>query len=169
MSETDQYVANNAIYASERGRRELPIIPSKHVAVIACMDSRIDVFRVLGLKEGEAHIIRNAGGVVTDDALRSLIISQRLLKTREIILIHHTDCGMLIFRDDELRAQIAAEVGEKPLVALQSFSDLKADILECMHRIRTNPFLRHRDVRGFVLDVATGKLNEVHAPAGASD
>ena len=163
MSVTEEYLANNRAYESNGGMGALPLPPSKHVAVVACMDARLDVYRILGLHEGEAHVIRNAGGVVTDDALRSLIISQRLLGTTEIILIHHTDCGMVTFQDDQLREAIAAEVGEKPLIAFQAFGDVEGDVREGIHRIRHNPFLLHHDVRGFVFDVATGNLNEVHA------
>jgi len=162
MSVTEHYLANNRAYESNGGKGPLPMPPSKHVAIVACMDARLDVYRVLGLNEGEAHVIRNAGGVVTDDALRSLIISQRLLGTTEIILIHHTDCGMLTFKDDQLREAIATEVGEKPLVAFQAFEDVEADVREGLHRIHRNPFLLHHEVRGFVFDVATGKLGEVH-------
>jgi len=162
MSVTEEYLKNNGNYESNDGRGALPMPPSKHVAVVACMDARLDVYRILGLVEGEAHVIRNAGGVVTDDALRSLVISQRLLGTKEIILIHHTDCGMLTFKDDELREKISAEVGEKPLFALQAFDDLDRDVREGLHRVHSNPFLLHRDaVRGFIFDVATGKLHEV--------
>jgi carbonic anhydrase len=162
MSVTEDYIKNNENYTSNAGRGALPMPPSKHVAVLACMDARLDVYRILGLGEGEAHVIRNAGGVVTDDALRSLVISQRLLGTKEIILIHHTDCGMLTFKDDELREKIGAEVGEKPLFAFQAFDDLERDVREGLHRIHRNPFLLQRDaVRGFVFDVATGKLHEV--------
>src|SRR6201996_6500379 len=127
MTVTDDYLANNAQYASDFSG-PLPLPPSKHVAVVACMDARLDVYRILGLGEGEAHVIRNAGGVVTDDALRSLVISQRLLGTKEIILIHHTDCGMLTFKDDELREKIGAEVGEKPLFAFQAFDVPERDV-----------------------------------------
>ena len=162
MSATDRYLENNAQYRPNEGHGALPMPPSQHLAVVACMDARLDVYRILGLKEGEAHVIRNAGGVVTDDVLRSLVISQRLLGTTEIVLIHHTDCGMLTFKDDELREKIAAEVGEKPLFALQAFSDLEEDVREGLHRIRGNPFIPHRErVRGFVFDVDTGKLREV--------
>lgn len=143
MSVTDEYLANNAHYRTNNGNGALPLPPSKHVAVVACMDARLDVYRILGLNEGEAHVIRNAGGVVTEDALRSLVISQHLLGTTEIILIHHSDCGMVTFKDDELREKIGAQVGEKPLFAFQAFPDVEAD------------------VRGFVFDVATGKLREV--------
>ena len=162
MSVTEQYLANNRNYRSNDGRGALPLPPSKHVAVVACMDARLDVYRILGLHEGESHVIRNAGGVVTDDEIRSLAISQRLLGTEEIILIHHTDCGMVTFKDDQLREQIAAEVGEKPLIAFQAFGNIEDDVREGIHRIRGNPFLLHRNVRGFVFDVATGQLNEVH-------
>jgi carbonic anhydrase len=135
---------------------------STHLAVVACMDARLDVYRILGLREREAHVIRNAGGIVSDDALRSLIVSQRLLGTTGIVLIHHTDCGMLTFKDDELRAALAKEVGEKPLFAFGAFDDLDADVREGLQRIRRNPFLPHKDnVRGFVFDVATGQLREV--------
>jgi len=164
MSATDRYVTNNSFYVANGGHGALPMPPSQHVAVVACMDARLDVYRLLGLAEGEAHVIRNAGGVVTDDGLRSLVISQRLLGTTEVVLVHHTDCGMLTFKDDALRDQIAAEVGEKPLFALQAFSDVDADVRSGMQRVRTNVFVPHRDtVRGFVFDVATGKLTEVSA------
>ena len=162
MSATDQFIKNNAGYSANEGRGALPMPPGQHVAVVACMDARLDVYRILGLREGEAHVIRNAGGVVTEDALRSLIISQRLLGTKEIVLIHHSDCGMLTFKDDDLREKIGAEVGEKPLFAFQAFGDLEGDVREGIHRIRGNPFIPHRDnVRGFVFDVESGKLNEV--------
>jgi carbonic anhydrase len=162
MSVTDRLLENNSHYATNAGRGALPMPPSQHVAVVACMDARLDVYRLLGLTEGEAHVIRNAGGVVTEDALRSLIISQRLLGTSEIILIHHTDCGMLTFSDDALREKIAQEVGFKPLFALQAFPDVEEDVREGLRRIQANPFIPHKDkVRGFVFDVATGKLNEV--------
>ena len=164
MSNTDRYLENNAKYSSNEGKGALPMPPSAHVAIVACMDARLDVYRILGLHEGEAHLIRNAGGVVTDDALRSLIISQRLLGTSEVILIHHTDCGMLTFKDDDLREKIAEEVGERPAFAFAAFSDLERDVREGLQRIVRNPFLVHKDhVRGFVFDVATGKLHEVNA------
>jgi carbonic anhydrase len=162
MSVTDRYLSHNDQYVSNAGHGALPRPPSQHLAVVACMDARLDVYDILGLAEGEAHVIRNAGGVVTDDALRSLLISQRLLGTNEIILMHHTDCGMLTFTDDELRAAIAGEVGEAPQFALHAFSDVEADVREGLRRVRDSVFLPHRDaVRGFVFDVATGKLNEV--------
>jgi carbonic anhydrase len=160
---TDEYLRNNAAYARDF-HGPLPLPPAKHIAVVACMDARLDVYRILGLHEGESHVIRNAGGVVTDDAIRSLVISQRLLGTNEIVLIHHTDCGMLTFTDDALRAQIAAETGFKPPYALNAFDDLAADVRAGIARIKADPHLLHRDrVRGFIFDVATGRLNEVVA------
>ena len=161
MTVADQYLANNATYASSfTGPRPLP--PSKHVAVVACMDARLNVYGILGLHEGEAHVIRNAGGVVTDDEIRSLAISQRLLGTEEIILIHHTDCGMLTFTDDEFKKSIQDETGIKPEWAAESFNDLDEDVRQSVNRIKASPFIPKKDsVRGFVFDVATGKLNEV--------
>jgi carbonic anhydrase len=136
--------------------------PASHVAVVACMDARLNVYGILGLKEGEAHVIRNAGGVVTDDEIRSLAISQRLLGTTEIILIHHTDCGMLTFTDDEFKRSIQDETGIKPGWSAEAFTDLDEDVRQSVARIKASPFIPHRDaVRGFVFDVATGKLNEV--------
>ena len=161
MSVTDELLANNAAYA-ERFSGPLPLPPAKHVAVLACMDARIDVYRVLGLNEGEAHVIRNAGGVVTEDEIRSLAISQRLLGTVEIILIHHTDCGMLTFTDDGFKKSIQDEVGVKPPWAAESFTDLDVDVRQSVERIRNSPYIPVKDsIRGFVFDVATGKLNEV--------
>lgn len=161
MSVTDQYLANNAKYA-ETFSGPLPLPPSKHVAVLACMDARLDVYRLLGLGDGEAHVIRNAGGVVTDDEIRSLAISQRLLGTREIILIHHTDCGMLTFTDDEFKRAIQDETGLKPEWAPESFPDIEEDVRQSLRRIEASPFVTlHESLRGFVFDVATGKLSEV--------
>ncbi|GAA1335163.1 beta-class carbonic anhydrase [Saccharothrix algeriensis] len=161
MSVTDELLANNAAYA-ERFTGPLPLPPSKHVAVVACMDARLDVYRALGLNEGEAHVIRNAGGVVTEDEIRSLAISQRLLGTREIILIHHTDCGMLTFTDDEFKRAIQDEVGVKPPWAAEAFPDVEEDVRQSLARVRDNPYIPVKDsVRGFVFDVATGKLTEV--------
>jgi carbonic anhydrase len=158
---TDDYLANNAGYASSF-KGPLPMPPSKHVAIVACMDARLDVSRVLGIKEGEAHVIRNAGGVVTDDAIRSLAISQRLLGTREIILIHHTDCGMLTFTDDDFKRAIQDETGIKPAWAAEAFPDPAEDVRQSLRRIDGSPFVtKHTSLRGFVFDVATGKLNEV--------
>lgn len=161
MSVTDDYLANNAVYA-ETFEGPLPLPPSKGVAVVACMDARLDVAAVLGIKEGEAHVIRNAGGVVTADEIRSLAISQRLLGTREIILIHHTDCGMLTFTDDGFREAIADETGIKPEWAAEAFDDIDEDVRRSIARITNSPFIPHTDqVRGFVFDVATGRLTEV--------
>src|SRR5246500_4042325 len=149
MTVTDQYLANNAEYA-RNFVGPLPLPPSKHVAVVACMDARLDVYRILGLKDGEAHVIRNAGGVITDDEIRSLAISQRLLGTREIILIHHTDCGMLTFSDDEFRHQIEEETGVRPGWAAEAFSDLDADVRQNIARIRASPFIPDKgSIRGF--------------------
>ncbi|MEU9818902.1 beta-class carbonic anhydrase [Pseudonocardia alni] len=161
MSVTDELLENNARYA-ENFSGPLPLPPARKVAVVACMDARLDVYRILGLNEGDAHVIRNAGGVVTDDEIRSLAISQRLLGTEEIILIHHTDCGMLTFTDDAFKASIRDETGIKPQWAAEAFDDLDADVRQSLARIRTNPFVPRTDaVRGFVFDVATGRLNEV--------
>jgi len=161
MSKTDEYLENNRRYAGSFGG-QLPLPPSAGVAVVACMDARLNVYGILGLEEGEAHVIRNAGGVITDDEIRSLAISQRLLGTREIILIHHTDCGMLTFTDDGFKAAIEQETGIKPPWAAEAFSDLDSDVRQSVRRITSSPFIPHTDaVRGFVFDVATGLLNEV--------
>jgi carbonic anhydrase len=158
---TETYVGNNAAYAAGF-KGPLPLPPSKHVAVVACMDARIDVYRVLGLNEGESHVIRNAGGVVTDDVIRSLAISQRLLGTKEIILIHHTDCGMLTFTDDDFKRAIHEETGVKPPWAAEAFPDLADDVRQSLRRIENSPFVtKHVSLRGFIFDVATGKLEEV--------
>jgi carbonic anhydrase len=161
VSVTDEYLTNNAAYAATFSG-PLPLPPSRQVAVVACMDAQLDVYRILGLKDGEAHVIRNAGGVVTDDEIRSLAISQRLLGTQEIILIHHTDCGMLTFTDDDFKAGILDEVGIKPEWAAEAFGDLDTDVRQSIRRIQGSPFIPHTDqVRGFVFDVATGQLREV--------
>ncbi|HEX5189988.1 MAG TPA: carbonic anhydrase [Streptosporangiaceae bacterium] len=161
MSVTDQLLANNAAYAQEFNE-PLPLPPALGVAVVACMDARLNVYGILGLEEGQAHVIRNAGGVVTDDEIRSLAISQRLLGTKEIILIHHTDCGMLTFTDDDFKASIEADTGIKPTWAAEAFSDLDGDVRQSIARIQASPFIPNKDqVRGFVFDVATGLLNEV--------
>ncbi|GAC1411782.1 MAG: carbonic anhydrase [Candidatus Velthaea sp.] len=158
---TEDYLENNRAYASTF-HGPLPMPPARHTAVVACMDARLDVYRILGLREGDSHVIRNAGGVVTDDAIRSLVISQRLLGTNEIVLIHHTDCGMLTFKDDALRGQIEVETGFKPPYALQAFDDPAADVRAGMARIKSDPHLLHKThLRGFVFDVATGRLDEV--------
>jgi carbonic anhydrase len=161
MSVTDEFLTANQTYA-ESFSGPLPLPPARQVAVVACMDARLNVYRLLGLQEGEAHVIRNAGGVVTDDVVRSLTISQRLLGTREIVLIHHTDCGMLTFTDDAFKSQIHEETGIRPPWAPEAFDDLAADVRQCLARIRTSTFIPHTDaVRGFVFDVATGRLDEV--------
>jgi carbonic anhydrase len=161
MSVTDELLENNQRYA-ETFAGPLPMPPARGLAVIACMDARLNLYALLGLAEGEAHVIRNAGGVVTDDEIRSLAISQRLLGTREIILIHHTECGMLTFTDDDFKAAILEDTGIKPPWAAEAFSDLDGDVRQSIARIKASPFLPHTDaVRGFVFDVATGKLNEV--------
>jgi carbonic anhydrase len=161
MSATDELLANNRRYA-DGFTGPLPLPPAKGVAVVACMDARLNLYALLGLEEGQAHVIRNAGGAVTDDGIRSLAISQRLLGTREIILIHHTDCGMLTFTDDDFRAAIQADTGIRPAWSAEAFSDLDADVRQSIARIKASPFVPHKDsVRGFVFDVATGKLNEV--------
>jgi carbonic anhydrase len=161
MSVTDELLANNQRYA-ESFSGPLPLPPAKGVAVVACMDARLNVYSILGLAEGEAHVIRNAGGVVTDDEIRSLAISQRLLGTREIILIHHTDCGMLTFTDDEFKAGIQAETGLKPDWSAEAFSDVDEDVRQSLQRIAADPFIPVKDsVRGFVYEVETGRLREV--------
>ncbi|HEV8221478.1 MAG TPA: carbonic anhydrase [Streptosporangiaceae bacterium] len=161
MSVTDELLANNQRYA-DGFTGPLPMPPAKGVAVVACMDARLNLYGLLGLEEGQAHVIRNAGGVITDDEIRSLAISQRLLGTREIILIHHTDCGMLTFNDDDFRAAIQADTGIRPAWSAEAFDDLDADVRQSVARIKANPFIPYKDsVRGFVFDVATGKLNEV--------
>jgi carbonic anhydrase len=162
MSVTDELLASNARYAAAFDKGHLPLPPARHVAVVACMDARLDVHELLGLAEGDAHVIRNAGGAATDDAVRSLAISQRLLGTHEIVLIHHTDCGMLTFTDGDLKAKIQAEVGIRPPFALEAFPDLDEDVRQSIARIKASPFIPHRDqVRGFVYDVKTGRLREV--------
>jgi carbonic anhydrase len=162
MAVTDRLLENNARYAAGFSDGDLPLPPSQKLAVVACMDARLDVHRILGLEHGDAHVIRNAGGAVTEDVIRSLTISQRLLGTEEIILIHHTDCGMLTFTDDQVKEQIAADTGVRPAFALEAFSDLEEDVRQSMARIQASPFIPRKDqVRGFVYDVRTGRLEEV--------
>src|SRR6202048_4581203 len=159
MSATDELVKNNESYANSF-KGGLPMPPAKKVAVIACMDARLHPTKILGLNEGDAHIIRNAGGGVTEDVIRSLTISQRLLGTEEIILIHHTDCGMLTFKDDDVKEQIAGDTGIRPPFALEAFADLEADVRQSKARIEASPFIPHKDqIRGFVYDVKSGRLN----------
>jgi carbonic anhydrase len=162
MTVTDELLKNNAEFARTFDKGDLPMPPGKGLAVVACMDARLNVYALLGLEEGQAHVIRNAGGVVSDDALRSLVISQRLLGTREVILIHHTDCGMLTFTDDQVKADIEADVGLRPHFALEAFGDLERDIRQSIARIKHSPFIPHKDsIRGFIYDVRTGALQEV--------
>ena len=164
MSVTDQLLRNNEHYAGSFEKGHLPLPPAKGVAVVACMDARLIPTRVLGLEEGDAHVIRNAGGVVTDDEIRSLAISQRLLGTTEIILIHHTDCGMLTFTDDEFKRSVQDDTGIKPEWAAEAFSDLDEDVRQSIARIQASPFIPNKDsVRGFVYEVETGRLREVDA------
>lgn len=161
MSVTDELLTNNEAYAATFDKGDLPLPPARGVAVVACMDARLDVHKILGLGEGDAHVIRNAGGGVTDDALRSLTISQRLLGTKEIVLIHHTDCGMLTFTDDAVKRQIQDDTGIRPPFALEAFPELEEDVRQCIARIRVSPFIPIKSVRGFVYDVTSGRLNEV--------
>jgi carbonic anhydrase len=162
MSVTDKLIANNDTYAESFDKGDLPLPPGKGVAVIACMDARLNVYGILGLEEGDAHVIRNAGGVVTDDEIRSLAISQRLLGTSEIILIHHTDCGMLTFTDDAFKRQIQDDTGVKPEWAAEAFPDLDEDVRQSIARIKASPFVPQKDsVRGFVYEVESGRLREV--------
>ena len=161
MSVTNQLLENNREYA-KIFNGPLPLPPAKNIAVLACMDARINVYGALGLEEGESHVIHNAGGVVTADKIRSLAISQRLLGTKEIILIHHTDCGMLTFTDDEFKEVIRKETGLKPEWAAESFNDIASDVRQSISRIKASPFIPHTDaVRGFIFDVASGLLEEV--------
>jgi carbonic anhydrase len=160
----DELLANNRAFAASLSPRQLDVRPSRQLAVVTCMDSRLDVFAALGLGDGEAHILRNAGGVITDDVIRSLAISQRRLGTREVMLIHHTKCGMQTLTDDEFRAELQEATGVAPAFAIESFHDLDADVRQSILRVRRSPFLAHRElVRGFVYDVDTHVLREVHA------
>jgi carbonic anhydrase len=162
VSTTDELLANNQDYAASFDKGDLPVPPARKIAVVACMDARLNVYGLLGLQEGDAHVIRNAGGVVTDDAIRSLAISQRLLGTEEIVLIHHTGCGMLTFSDDAFRASIEQDTGIRPEWAAEAFSDLDGDVRQSIARVKASPFLPHKEsVRGFVYEVETGRLREV--------
>ncbi len=161
MSITDKLLASAQRYKEQFDKGDLPMPPGRKLAVVACMDARLNPSGVLGLTEGDAHVIRNAGGVVTEDAIRSLTISQRLLGTEEIVLIHHTDCGMLTFSDDELRDEIAGDTGLKPTWAAESFRDLDEAVRQSMARIQASPFIPHKNVRGFVYDVKSGGMREV--------
>jgi carbonic anhydrase len=162
MSVTDELLENARQYAAAFDKGDLPLPPGKGVAIVACMDARLNPYGLLGLSEGDAHVIRNAGGVITADEIRSLAISQRLLGTKEIILIHHTDCGMLTFTDDEFRAQVQADTGVKPEWAAEAFPDLDDDVRQSIARIKASPFIPDKSsVRGFVYDVKSGGLTEV--------
>ena len=162
MSVTDDLLSNNAEFASSFSKGDLPMPPGKGLAVVACMDARLNPYGLLGLQEGDAHVIRNAGGVITADERRSLAISQRLLNTKEIILIHHTDCGMLTFTDDEFKRSLQEDVGIKPHWAVEAFSDLEEDVRQSIARVKASPFIPRKDsVRGFVYDVRSGRLQEV--------
>jgi carbonic anhydrase len=161
MSATDDLLVNNARYAASFDKAELPMRPATNVAVLACMDARLDPARALGLEEGDAHVIRNAGGVATEDAIRSLVISQRLLGTNEIILIHHTNCGMETFTDDAVKEQIQSETGMRPAFALEAFPEAEDDVKQTAARIRANPFVPHKNIRGFVYETESGRLREV--------
>jgi carbonic anhydrase len=162
MSSTDDFLANNEGYAASFDKADLPLPPGRKLAVVACMDARLNVYGALGLQEGDAHVIRNAGGVVSDDVIRSLAISQRLLGTEEIVLIHHTDCGMLTFTDDEFKASIEKDTGIRPEWAAEAFADLDGDVRQSIARIKASPFIPKKDaVRGFVYEVESGRLREV--------
>ena len=162
MSAASEFLKTNQHYTENFTKGDKPMPPAKKVAIVACMDARIETGRLLGLEEGDAHVIRNAGGVITDDVIRSLAISQQLLGTTEIVLIHHTDCGMLTFKDDELKARIEKDTGLRPPFALEAFQDVEDDVRQSIRRIRSNPFVTHKDnIHGFIYDVATGRLNEV--------
>ncbi len=166
MSVIDELVANNEGFAASLPAKHLDVHPSRQLAIVTCMDSRLDVFAALGLHDGEAHVLRNAGGVITDDVIRSLAVSQRRLGTREVMLIHHTDCGMQKLTDDGFRAELQEATGVSPAFAIESFTDVDANVRQSILRVRRSPFLPHRDrVRGFVYDVDTHRLREVAADA----
>jgi len=162
----DELVANNLAFAASLPIRRLDVRPARQLAIVTCMDSRVDVFAALGLGQGEAHVLRNAGGVITDDVIRSLAVSQRRLGTRRVMLIHHTDCGMQTLTDDDFRAELQQATGVAPAFAIESFTDLDADVSQSVRRVRRSPFLLHRDVvRGFVYDVDTRLIREIHVDA----
>ncbi|MFZ0668619.1 MAG: carbonic anhydrase [Acidimicrobiales bacterium] len=161
MSSTDELLTNNVSYVTGFDQGELPLPPAKKLAVLACMDARLDPAKALGLKEGDAHVIRNAGGVASEDAIRSLVISQRLLGTEEIILIHHTDCGMETFSDDDVKEKIFADTGLRPSFALEAFPKAEEDVKQTAARIKASPFIPHKNIRGFVYEVESGRLREV--------
>jgi carbonic anhydrase len=158
----DELVRNNRAFADGLPAQHLPRQPRRQLVIVTCMDSRLDVFAALGLREGEAHILRNAGGVITDDIIRSVAISQRRMGTREVMLIHHTDCGMQTLTDDGFRAELQQATGVAPAFAIESFTDLDADVRQSILRVRRSEFLLHRDlVRGFVYDVDTHRMREI--------
>jgi carbonic anhydrase len=162
METIDELIANNRAFAEPLPERHLDVHPSRQLAIVTCMDSRLDVFAALGLRDGEAHVLRNAGGVITDDVIRSLAVSQRRLGTRAVMLVHHTDCGMTKITDDGFRAELQEATGVSPAFAIESFGDVEADVRQSILRVRRSPFLAHRDqVRGFVYDVDTHRLEEV--------
>lgn len=162
MPSADELLANNQAYAASFSDHDSALAPRRHLAVVACMDSRMDIFEMLGLRHGDSHVIRNAGGVVTDDVVRSLVLSQRLLGTREIILIHHTDCGLQKVTEDEFKRELEAECGIRPWWALESFADPYTDVRQSIGRLQLSPFIAYKDhIRGFVYDVADGRLHEV--------
>jgi len=164
VSVTDELLRNADAYAESFDKGDLPLPPARKVAVVACMDARLNPYGLLGLQEGDAHVIRNAGGVITDDEIRSLSISQRLLGTEEIVLIHHTDCGMLTFTDDEFKRSVQDDTGIKPEWAAEAFPDLEEDVRQSVARVQASPFIPNKaSVRGFVYEVETGKLREVAA------
>jgi carbonic anhydrase len=164
MDVIDELLGKNARFAESPRAAHLPLEPSRRLAIVTCMDSRLDVFAALGLGDGEAHVLRNAGGVITDDVIRSLALSQRRLGTRQVMLIHHTDCGLEKVGDDEFRAELQGETGVAPAFAIESFDDVDADVRQSILRVRQSPFLPHRDsVRGFVYDVDSHRLREVEA------
>ena len=164
VTTTEEVLESNASYAESFDKGSLPMPPARGLAVVACMDARLDTHKLLGLDEGDAHVIRNAGGVISDDVVRSLVISQRLLGTREIVLIHHTDCGMLTFRDDAVKDAIEADTGLRPAFALEAFGDLEQDVRQSLSRIQANPFIPLKDqVRGFIYDCATGPAQRGHS------
>ena len=163
MDVIDELLANNAAFAATVPERHFDLRPSRRLAIVTCMDSRLDVFAALGLRDGEAHVLRNAGGVITDDVIRSLAVSQRRLGTRSVMLIHHTDCGMAKLTDDGFRQELAQATGVAPAFAIESFSDVDADVRQSVLRVRRSPFVAHRDaIRGFVYDVDTHRLREIH-------
>jgi len=164
LPSADELMAHNAVYAEQFADHDLSLRPRRHLAIVACMDSRMDIFQMLGLAHGDAHVIRNAGGVVTDDVIRSLVLSQRLMGTREIVLVHHTNCGLQTVTEDAFKAEIEAEVGIKPWWALECFTDPYTDVRQSINRLQHSPFVRHKDhIRGFVYDVADGRLHEVES------